>query len=108
MAERKRLFYSIVLEVLEDIPETRSNDDLLFAELLRRHDTALPADDRETVCDCFSDWRSHIKYDTIRRTRQKLQEEHPNLRPLERVLRGRSKKAEIIQEEIKGYGKETL
>ena len=97
----RELYYEKVRAILEDYPEARSDDNFLFAKLVYRHDDSLSWSDKEIVCRCFSDWRSSINYDTVRRTRQKLQEEHPELRPPATIRRGRRKKAEKIVEELK-------
>ena len=100
----RKLYYEKVRTILEECPEARSDDNLLFAKLVNDHDESLSSSDRAVLDRCFSDWRSPFKYDTVRRTRQKLQEEHPELRPSAHVVRGRFRRAEEIVDELRTEG----
>lgn len=81
--------------ILRDIPATRANDNLLFAEVLRRIETAEAPDNRAELIDSFSHWRG-IQYDSVRRTRQRVQELHPELKPSAEAQKRRSERTERV------------
>lgn len=84
-----------VAEILMDVPQTRENDNLLIAYYI---------DDVYGIQNTFDIALTTKKniYETIRRTRQKVQEENPLLRPSEEVYRARLEKEKQMREEVRG------
>ena len=76
---------AIVQKVLEDIPETRGSDNILIVEVLRFIDpSVIERPFKEVVPLCHINGRFPT-FETIRRTRQKIQEQNPYLRPVDEI-----------------------
>ena len=70
----------IVERVMDEKPETRDSDALLFIEVIRSIDPeAIKLPFAKVICRC-SDDGDFPPFETVRRTRQKIQEQNPNLR----------------------------
>lgn len=93
-----RTVTEIVRSILEDRPETRDDDDLLYLAVIGRR--CVPGD--ITVEDFFT-MRSYYKipcFETVRRCRQKAQEE-------DETLKGKKVKKRAAAEEVyKEYSRE--
>ncbi len=69
--------HKLVKEILETDPKTRNSDDLLYLDIIER---SCPL--KTTIGSLFRN-REYLgipPYETVRRTRQKIQAEHPELR----------------------------
>jgi len=98
----RMLYNSRVKSILEEVPSARGSDDVLFAEYLRRYDTSLSSSERDVIIRSFKDW-SGVNYDTLRRSRQRVQELHPELKPPDRITSFREeRKDQIISELYEG------
>ena len=95
----KALYKTLVRQVLEEIPSARGSDDILFAEILRRCDTTLSPYQKQCVIDAFSNGCG-VNYDSIRRSRQRVQELHPELKPPERITALRVRREGQIKSEL--------
>lgn len=84
-----------VIQLLNDIPQTRENDNLLIAYVIR-DEYGL-----KNLMDVALMTKTNI-YESIRRSRQKAMEENPLLRPEEDVYEARLKKEERIRKEMRG------
>lgn len=91
---------ALVKEVLEQCPETRSSDDLLYMMVCTRINNiavnlpfAKVMSRREEL---------HLPpYESVRRNRQKFQELHPELRATDVVSGHRAVNEEIVKEYVK-------
>lgn len=84
-----------VTNLLERIPQTRGNDNLLIAYFIKE----------EYGYQNTFDIALYIKgniYETIRRSRQKIQETNPMLRPSEEIYRSRMAQEQRVREEMRG------
>lgn len=89
----------IVRDILEKNPATRNSDSLLYLEVIERIGTgnsSRPIDEillglEELGLPCF---------ETVRRTRQKLQEQNPKLAAVDRVKDYRSEREEKFRKEF--------
>ena len=75
-------------------PETRDNDNLLIARYLEH---------KFGVTDTFEiakRFKANV-YESVRRARQKVMEENPNLRPSKEVYDKRLEKEERVRQEVK-------
>ena len=84
----------IVTEILEDFPETRSNDNELIYRYLKR--MGMPTD---------FEYLRHYSFnisESIRRTRQKIQERNPLLRAIEPVQLNRMNLERTVRETMRG------
>ncbi len=95
----KRL-YDVSKEVealLEEKPETRDSDDVLYFNLINGLQPGL------TTYDVFINRNRYNlpPYESVRRTRQKLQEKRPDLRGTERIRQLRKEKEEEYLDYVK-------
>lgn len=84
-----------VIEILTSIPQTRENDNLLIAYYLK------DVYGLQNTFDIALFTKSNL-YETIRRTRAKVQEENPLLRGSDEVMMARVNKEELVREEMRG------
>ena len=92
----------IVIETLKQSEVMRGNDDLLYLEVLKKihphwnNGRITTNIENISLGEFFSERKAHKlpSFESIRRSRQKAQEENKNLRPSEKV-----QKARKIQEE---------
>lgn len=92
----------LVEELLKAKPETRSNDNILFLEVIKKIGTENGIDvSRMSVTELFTSMHSYgfPQMESVRRARQKLQASFPELRPSDEVLLRR----EMNEEEYKAY-----
>lgn len=76
---------AIVEKILEDVPEARGCDNILVLEVIKAIDpSALDRPIKEILPQCHVNGR-FPPFETIRRTRQKLQERNENLRADEEI-----------------------
>ena len=84
-----------VIQILEAIPQARDNDNLLIAYYLKE------VYGLQNTFDIALFTKNNL-YETIRRTRAKVQEENPMLRGSEETMIARRKKEELVREEMRG------
>lgn len=96
---------NIVREILEENPKARESDNILFAEVLSRRPTSLSPEIERAVIKAFFDGVGGINYDSVRRSRQKLQQLNPELQPSESVQERRKAREAEIKDELRNYGK---
>lgn len=84
-----------VLEILINQPKTRDNDNLLIAYVLK---------DMYGLQNTFDIalYTNKNLYESVRRTRAKIQETNPNLRPSDDVYQSRLAYEQIVREEMRG------
>lgn len=85
-----------VVLLLQKIPQTRENDNLLIAYFLKDEYGI------QNTFDLALKTKANV-YETIRRTRAKVQEENPSLRPSKEVYQARLNKEKRVREEMRGY-----
>lgn len=76
----------VVKRVLEDHPETRDNDRLLILKVWKEQHPSLIDTSFRDFSVMYLD-KKFMDTESIRRSRQKTQEQHPNLRGRNYVLR---------------------
>lgn len=81
--------------LLNQIPQTRENDNLLIAYFLKDEYGI------QNTFDLALKTKANV-YETIRRTRAKVQEENPMLRPSKEVYEARLNKEQRVREEMRG------
>lgn len=84
-----------VIQLLTDIPQTRENDNLLIAYFLK------DVYGIQNTFDLALQTKANV-YETVRRTRAKVQEENPLLRPSKEVYEARINKESRVREEMRG------
>ena len=84
-----------ITELLERIPQTRENDNLLIAYFLK------DVYHVQNTFDIALQFNTNV-YESIRRARQKIQETNHQLRPSEEVYKARLKKEAEIRNEMRG------
>lgn len=84
-----------VVNLLETIPQTRENDNLLIAYYIK------DVYQLQNTFDIALRLNTNV-YESIRRCRQKIQETNPSLRPSDTVYRARLKKESEIRQEMRG------
>ncbi len=84
-----------VIQLLETIPQCRENDNLLIAYFLK------DVYGIQNTFDLALKTKANV-YETIRRTRAKIQEENPMLRPSKDVYEARMNKEKAVREEMRG------
>lgn len=84
-----------VMELLVNHPKTRENDNLLIAYVLK---------DMYGLQNTFDIalYTNKNIYESIRRSRAKIQETNPNLRPSEEVYKARLINEQRVREEMRG------
>lgn len=85
----------IVEKTLMEVPQTRSNDLMLIAKVIKQ------LYGYTDTFDIALNLNGNV-YESIRRSRAKIQETNPTLRPNDYVQRLRKEKEERIREEMKG------
>ena len=81
-----------VYTALRVLPETRGDDMKLLSAIIRRLNHKLSEQDKRTLCRILDNWDYYsdgINFDTISRTRQRIQHKTPELRPSENVIKRR-------------------
>jgi len=96
----------VVKVLLTRYKEMRSNDELLILEVNEMYGFAKKVKHMKYGVGYFIPEhlvrkRKLIKFESIRRVRQKLQEENPELRPDEKTYKARHKEAENMRTFIK-------
>lgn len=84
-----------IIKILQEIPQTRDNDNLLIAYYIKE-ELGL-----QNTFDIALHTKNNI-YESVRRTRAKVQEENPLLRPSEDTLNARLNKEIRVREEMRG------
>jgi hypothetical protein len=84
-----------VIQLLNDIPQTRENDNLLIAYVIQ-DEYGL-----RNLMDVALMTKTNV-YESIRRSRQKAMEDNPLLRPADDVYEARLRKEERVREEMRG------
>lgn len=84
-----------IIEILTTIPRTRENDNLLIAYYIK------DVYGLQNTFDIALFTKNNL-YETVRRTRAKIQEENPTLRPSEETFIARRNKEQQIREEMRG------
>lgn len=84
-----------VIKLLTEIPQTRENDNLLIAYFIKDEYGI------HNMFDLALKTKANV-YETIRRTRAKVQEENPLLRPSIEVYKARLSKEKMVREEMRG------
>ncbi len=84
-----------VIRILTEIPQTRENDNLLIAYYLKDEYGI------QNTFDLALKTKANV-YETVRRTRQKVQEENPLLRPSAEVQKARMYKESVVRDEVRG------
>lgn len=84
-----------IIQLLETIPQCRENDNLLIAYFLK------DVYGIQNTFDLALKTKANV-YETIRRTRAKIQEENPLLRPSKEVYQARLNKEKVVREEMRG------
>lgn len=84
-----------VIELLETIPQCRENDNLLIAYYLKDMYGI------QNTFDLALKTKANV-YETIRRTRAKIQEENPLLRPSKETYQARLNKEQQVREQMRG------
>lgn len=84
-----------VAQILTDVPQTRENDNLLIAYYIKE------VYGLQNTFDIALYTKKNV-YETIRRTRQKVQEENPLLRPSEFIWKKRMEQEKAVREEVRG------
>lgn len=84
-----------VIQLLNDIPQTRENDNLLIAYYVQ-DEYGL-----KSLMDVALMTKTNV-YESVRRARQKAMEENPLLRPAEDVYEARLRKEERVRKEMRG------
>ena len=92
---------AIVKQILKAVPETRNSDDLLYIQVCSRmNDKALTM----PFCQVLG-MRKQLglpPFESVRRTRQKIQSTHPELAGADEVEGKRKLNEEIVKEYAKG------
>lgn len=83
-----------VKQLLETIPQTRANDNLLIAYFMKDVYKV------QNTFDIALKFNVNV-YETIRRARQKAQELDPALRPSDEVYQNRLKKEKEVREQMR-------
>ena len=96
---KHRLFEikSLVKEILEENEDARNSDNTLYAEICFRHNPSvmrLPFEEVIRYLDAYG----LPPFESVRRARQKLQAEHPDLRPSDEVALFRVKNETAYKE----------
>lgn len=84
-----------VIQLLEEIPQTRENDNLLIAHYIK------DVYNLQNTFDIALYTKNNL-YESIRRTRAKVQEENPHLRPDIDVTIARANKETFVRDEMRG------
>ena len=92
----------LVTKLLSEKPELRASDDLLYLEVLKKvhphwSNARITTNIENISIGEFFTMRKSAKlpnFESVRRSRQKAQEEHPELKPCEKVLEARKRNEE--------------
>lgn len=84
-----------ITQLLTDVPQTRENDNLLIAYYIK-DELGL-----QNTFDIALYTKNNI-YESIRRTRAKIQEENPLLRPSVETYNARLNKENRVREQMRG------
>ena len=92
----------LVTKLLSENPELRASDDLLYLEVLKKvhpywSNARITTDIENVSIGEFFKMRKTVKlpnFESVRRSRQKAMEEHPELKPCEKVLEARKRSEE--------------
>ena len=84
-----------IIELLVNVPQTRDNDNLLIAYYIR------DVYGLQNTFDIALFTKNNL-YETVRRTRAKVQEENPTLRGSKETTIARANKEELVREEMRG------
>ena len=87
----------IVIETLKQFDFTRGDDDLLYLNVLVKLDGKRPTEDLIVdmrLADFFTNRKRYgfPSFESVSRCRRKAQEEHPDLRPCEKIQEARRTK----------------
>lgn len=98
---------AIVKAILEAKTETRNSDELLYREVLAVHGFEMDKDILSMSVGYFlrnMNLYNCPKFETVRRSRQKIQATYPELRPCKAVEDGRMQNEQLFR----GFAKESL
>lgn len=87
---KKRTVYDKVKEILEESPKTRDSDKALIWEYWRKEGLTSSVDGVEMIMK--GSFLKSKSTESIRRSRQRIQESYPHLKPSEQVQRYREVK----------------
>lgn len=99
MIRRIKNTEKLVKKILTDNKKTRGNDDLLYLEVINSMNMA------SHTFDYIFRYRSELgipPFETVRRSRQKIQAEYPELKPSKAVQDKRDEAEEIMREWANG------
>lgn len=91
----------LVMRVLQEIPDTRNSDDLLYLEVCRKIDPKAALLPFWYVLASRNSY-GFPPYESVRRTRQKIQQDHPELAGTDIVEGHRVLNEEIVREYARG------
>ena len=87
---------AIVKDILQRCPAARDCDPLLYVKVVEVLNPSVLGMNFEDVMLNLEDL-GLLKFETVRRTRQKLQAEYPNLKPCKEVQEFRSENEEVFR-----------
>jgi len=94
MVRGLRISKKIVEEILRDYPETRSSDKKLFLKVLERFGLTLTDEQKRKFLQI------PISYESVRRSRQKIQNDEGKYRPSEQVIKAREQERKAVSEAV--------
>ena len=102
--------------LLREYPALRGNDDLLYLEVLRRvhpywNNGRITTNIENMPIGEFFSERKNMKlpsFESVRRSRAKIMEEHPELKPCEKVQKGREEQREKFYKMATNQGEFTF
>ncbi len=93
--------HKVVKEILENHKNTRGNDDILYLRVAEKYAGKDISNMSFSSVMLYRNLYGVPCFETVRRVRQKLQADHPELRPAEGTRRKRSD----AEEEYRSYAK---
>ena len=94
---------NLIRSILEENPAARSSDNILFAEVLKSVNTSLSPNVERAVIQALYEGFGGVNFDSVRRSRQKIQQLNPDLQPPERIRARRKARQAEIETELRGY-----
>jgi len=103
LRSRLRRISDRVRWLMEEKPQTRGDDRILILEYFKYFEPIFVYDKMTETINLdhplsYDEFRRLTSFETIRRTRQKLQEEHPELLPTDKTILKRSIRSEQFRE----------
>ena len=97
---------NLVKDILIDVPETRNSDYFLYLKVLERtaelNGSPKPKDLTVSYFLCNAKKLKFPYFETVRRARQKVQEENPELKSVPEVARVKAAKEKVFREFARG------